>query len=177
MPNIVYIATSLDGYIADKSGGVDWLHSTPNPDNDDCGWAQFIAGIDGLVMGRITFEAVCGFDVEWPYSVPVFVLSNSMSSIPEGYRDKAEVVRGALPDVVKSLNEKGLNNLYIDGGKTIQSFLQADLIDEMIITQIPILLGGGFPLFGELAHPIAFEHVGTKVHLNALVQSHYRRKL
>lgn len=175
MPNIVYIATSLDGYIADKSGGIDWLHSTPNPDNDDCGWLAFISRIDGLVMGRNTFEVVCGFDVEWPYPVPVFVLSNSMSSIPESYADKAELIKGELFEVVSSLNKRGFSNLYIDGGKTIQGFLQADLIDELIITKIPILLGGGSPLFGELTNPMTFEHIETKVHLNALVQSCYRK--
>lgn len=176
MPNIVYIATSLDGYIADKNGGLDWLHSVPNPDNLDLGWADFLGEIDALVMGRNTFETVCGFDVDWPYPMPVFVLTNSMTSIPEAYRDKAEIVSGALSDVVESINAKGFSKLYIDGGKTIQGFLQDDLIDEMIITQIPILLGGGVPLFGELSNPLTFEHVSTQVHLDAMVQTHYRRK-
>lgn len=176
MPNIVYIATSLDGYIADKKGELDWLHSIPNPDNLDLGWADFLRQIDALVMGRKTFETVCGFDVDWPYPVPVFILSNSMTSIPEAYRDKAEIVSGPLPEVVESINAKGFNTLYIDGGKTIQGFLQADLIDEMIITQIPILLGGGVPLFGELPAPLTFEHISTQVHLEAMVQTHYRRK-
>ena len=176
MPNTVYIATSLDGYIADKDGGLDWLHSIPNPDNFDLGWADFIAKIDALVMGRNTFEAVCGFGVEWPYPMPVFVLSTSMTSIPGAYRDKAEIVNGPLPLVIESLHAKGFTNLYIDGGKTIQSFLRADLIDEMIITQIPILLGGGSALFSDLSKPIAFEHLGTKLLLNAMVQNHYRSK-
>ncbi|MEH6578630.1 MAG: dihydrofolate reductase family protein [Amphritea sp.] len=176
MSNIVYIATSLDGYIADKDGGLDWLHSIPNPDNLDLGWADFMGQIDALVMGRNTFETVCGFDVQWPYPKPVFVLSNSMTSIPEAYSDKAEIVSGPLLQVVDSLNAKGFTNLYIDGGNTIQSFLQADLIDEMIITQIPILLGGGVPLFSALSKPITFEFVSTKVQLDAMVQTHYRRK-
>lgn len=175
MPNIVYIATSLDGYIADKNGGLDWLHSIPNPDNLDLGWADFLGEIDALVMGRITFETVCGFDVDWPYPMPVFVLSNLITSVPQAYRDKAEVVSGPLPEVVESIKAKGFNTLYIDGGKTIRGFLQDDLIDEMIITQIPILLGGGVPLFGELSNPLTFEHVSTQVHLDAMVQNHYRR--
>ena len=77
MTNIVYIATSLDGYIADKDGGLDWLNSIPNPENVDLGFANFMERIDALVMGRATFETVCGFDVEWPYPKPVFVLSNT----------------------------------------------------------------------------------------------------
>ena len=109
--------------------------------------------------------------------MPVYVLSNSMACIPYAYRDKAEIVSGPLPQVVESLNEKGFINLYIDGGKIIQSFLQENLIDEMTITRIPLILGGGIPLFSELTEPIAFEHLKTKVQLNAMVQSHYRRKV
>ena len=176
MFNIVYIATSLDGYIADKYGG--WIGFTVFliQDNLDLGWTDFIGQIDALVMGRKTFETICGFDVEWPYSMPVFVLSNSMTLLPEAYRDKAEIVSGPLLEIVESLNERGFNKLYIDGGKTIQSFLQADLIDELTITQIPILLGGGVPLFSKLPKPLTFEHISTKVKLGAMVQTHYRRK-
>jgi dihydrofolate reductase len=76
MSNIVFIATSIDGYIADKDGGLDWLHATPNPDNHDLGYADLMSRIDALVMGRKTFDTVCGFDCDWPYSKPVFVLSN-----------------------------------------------------------------------------------------------------
>ncbi|GGK72116.1 dihydrofolate reductase family protein [Amphritea balenae] len=176
MPNIVYIATSLDGYITDKDGGLDWLGSVPNPNNDDLGWADFIAQIDALVMGRKTFDAVCSFDQEWPYPVPVFVLSNSLSSIPDGYADKAELVSGSLKDVVAELNLKGFNRLYIDGGQTIQSFLSEDLIDEIIITRIPILLGGGTPLFGTLPNLLDFDLVNNQILLGAMEQGHYCRK-
>ncbi|WP_421866648.1 dihydrofolate reductase family protein [Motiliproteus sp.] len=176
MSNIVYIATSLDGYIADKEGGLDWLHSIPNPDNLDLGFADFLASIDALVMGKNTFETVCGFDVEWPYPVPVFVLSNTITSIPEEYEDKAEIISGPLAQVVASLNQRGYRKLYVDGGKTIQSFLEAGLIDEMTITRFPILLGGGTPLFGDLDKPLEFEHLKTEVCLDALVQTHYRRR-
>ena len=71
--NRIFIATSLDGYIADSNGGIDWLHEIPNPEQLDMGFADFMAETDALVMGRKTFETVCGFDVEWPYSKPVFV--------------------------------------------------------------------------------------------------------
>ena len=83
MSNIVYIATSLDGYISDKDGGLEWLQMVPNPDNLDFGWADFMSRIDAIVMGRITFETVCGFDCDWPYSKPVFVLSNTLTSLPD----------------------------------------------------------------------------------------------
>jgi len=176
MSNVVFIATSLDGYISDKNDGLEWLHSVPNPDNLDFGWGDVINRIDAIVMGRKTFETVCGFDCPWPYSKPVFVLSNSLSSLPEEHDGKAELINGSLSDVLATIHEKGHRELYIDGGVTVQNFLREDLIDEMIITVLPILLGGGTPLFGELAEPIAFEHAKTEVLLNAMVQNHYRRR-
>lgn len=176
MANIVYIATSLDGYIADKNGGLDWLHAIPNPDNDDFGFGAFMNRIDAIIMGRNTFETVCSFGGEWPYIKPVFVLSNSLSSIPEKYREKAELVSGDLSTIEKNLHQQGYKDLYIDGGATIQSFLKEDRIDEMIITSIPTLLGGGTSLFQDLAEQLDFEFVSSEVLLNALVKSHYRRK-
>jgi dihydrofolate reductase len=176
MPNIVYIATSLDGYIADAEGGLDWLHDLPNPEQSDFGFANFMNGIDALVMGRVTFETVCGFDVDWPYNKPVFVLSRTLESVPDALTGLAEVVHGSLAKVSEKLHGRGLHRLYIDGGKTVQSFLAQDRIDELIVTRFPLLLGGGTPLFGPLTAPLAFEHLSTEVLAGALVQSHYRRK-
>lgn len=176
MANFVYIATSLDGYIADEKGGLDWLYATPNPDESDFGWSAFMANMDALLMGRKTFEAVCGFDMPWPYEKPVFVLSHTMTEVPHALKEKVELVSGPLKQVVGALKERGFEHLYIDGGETIQGFLAEDLIDELTITRIPILLGAGVPLFGNLDQPMFFEHVHTEVHLNALVQSRYRRK-
>lgn len=174
--NSVFIATSLDGYIADKNGSIDWLHSIPNPDNDDMGYMEFTNGIDALVMGRITFETVIGFDVPWPYNKPVFVLSNRLKEIPESHKDKAFLVKGTLTEVLKQIHRKGFGKLYIDGGTTISNFLKEDLIDEMVLTTIPILLGGGSRLFGELPNELKFELTGTKTFLNQISQSHYKRK-
>ena len=174
--NKVFIATSLDGFIADKDGGIDWLHSIPNPDNIDMGYSEFISNVDALVMGRSTFETVCGFDMDWPYDKPVFVLSNSMSTIPGEYKDKAKVVNGTLAEIVKNLNTKGFDSLYIDGGKTIQSFLKEDMIDEMIITIIPILLGKGIPLFSDLNVPLEFQCIESKIYLGKVVQNRFVRK-
>ena len=81
--NSVFIATSIDGYISDKNNGIEWLHSIPNPNNDDMGYIEFTNNIDALIMGRTTFEIVCGFDVDWPYDKPVFVLSRTLSEIPK----------------------------------------------------------------------------------------------
>lgn len=174
--NKVFIATSIDGYIADKEGGIDWLHSIPNPDNIDMGYNKFTSEIDALVMGRNTFETVCGFDMDWPYQIPVFVLSNTRSTMPEEYKNKAEFVNGSISEILNEINEKGFYRLYIDGGKTIQSFLEADCIDEMTITIIPYLLGGGIPLFGALSNRLDFQCVNSKIYLDKIVQNKFVRK-
>ena len=173
--NKVFIATSIDGYIADKNGNIEWLHAIPNPDQMDMGYGEFISQIDALVMGRTTFETVCGFDIDWPYQKPVFVLSNTLTSIPEEFKDKAELLKGTLKEILEKIHERGCYKLYIDGGKTIQSFLKEDMIDEMTITTIPILLGGGIPLFTELSNQLNFECVDSKIYLDKIVQNHFTR--
>lgn len=175
MSNIVYIATSLDGYIADKNNQLDWLHDVPNPDGSDFGFAEFMARIDALVMGRNTLEMVLSFDCDWPYTKPVFVLSNTMTSVPSGYEDKVFLVKGELSAVVAELNSEGFNELYIDGGVTIQNFLKQDLIDEMIITTIPVVLGGGIPLFGDLDRPLKFKHISAQRYADCIVKNRYVR--
>lgn len=174
--NKIFIATSIDGFIADKKGDIDWLNSIPEINHIDTGYHQFTAEIDALLMGRSTFEKVLSFGIEWPYKKPVFVLSNSLSQIPDALKDRVHLTKGELTDVLEQIHKKGFNQLYIDGGKVIQSFLNADLIDEMIITIIPILLGGGIPLFSELPKSLDFECKKTTLFLNKVVQNHYIRK-
>lgn len=175
MKNKVFIATSLDGYIADINGEIDWLHAIPNPDNNDMGYTEFMSEIDALVMGRTTFETICGFDIDWPYQKPVFVLSNSLTEIPAKYESKAMLIKGTLNEILAQIHTKGFYNLYIDGGSTIQNFLKEDLIDEMTITIIPTLLGGGVSLFGELEEKLNFACVSSKIYLNKVVQNEFVR--
>ena len=176
MKYIVYIATSIDGYIADKVGGIEWLNTVPNPDKNDLGWSDFIKNIDAIVMGKNTFEKVLSFNMDWHYPVPTYILSNSIKEIPKGFEDKIEIINGTPKEVTELLNNKGYNNVYVDGGTTIQQFLKEDLIEELIITKIPILLGGGIPLFTELDNQMIFELIETKVLINHLVQIKYSRK-
>ena len=131
--------------------------------------------IDAIIMGRNTFETVMSFDCEWPYTKPVFVLSHSLNTLPEKSVGKAELIQGSPQEVIEQLNKQGMTDIYIDGGKTAQGFLQDDLVDEMVITTIPILLGGGLPLFGHLASPIKFNLSKSKVYLDSLVQNHYTK--
>ena len=174
--NIVFIAKSLDGYIAGPNGELDWLHAIPNPENDDLGYNDLMTEIDAVVMGRTTFDTVLGFGGQWPYNKHVFVLSNSLKSLPLELNEKVTLTKGSPRDILNTIHRQGYNKLYIDGGRTVQDFLKEDLIDELRITTIPILLGGGFSLFGELTHPMEFEHIESKVYLNQIVQNHYNRK-
>ena len=174
MTNHVYIATSLDGFIATSDGELDWLEEIPNPDKNDYGYGEFIKNIDAIVMGRNTFEKVLTFG-QWVYEKPVFILSNSLTKLPEKILDKAEIVSGEIKEVIAQLNQEGYKNLYIDGGRVIQSFLQEDLVDEMIITRVPILLGKGIPLFDKLEQHLQFSHKKTEIYNNTLVKSHYTR--
>lgn len=176
MPNIVYIAKSIDGYIADKNGGLDWLQSVPNPDGLDFGYRDFMKEIDAIIMGRKTYETVLEFKMDWPYSKPVFVLSRTINLVPDELADKVEILNGSLNEIIENLNMRDFHNIYIDGGNTIQKFLKEGLIDELIISTIPVILGGGVPLFGELISNINLEHMKTEVFLDEIVQSHYRVK-
>ncbi len=176
MKNIVFIAKSLDGYIAGPNGELDWLQAIPNPDNEDMGFTNLMDEIDAIVMGRTTFDMVSSFEGEWPYAKHVFVLSNSLTTIPEKLKEKASLLKGTVKEVINNIHAQGFKTLYIDGGVTVQNFLKEDAIDELVITTIPILLGKGIPLFGELTTSLTFDHVETKVYLNQVVQSKYLRK-
>ncbi len=176
MANIVFVGVSLDGYIADRDDGLEWLHAIPNPEQLDFGWGAFMERIDAIIMGRVTFETVCSFDIDWPYRMPVFVLSKSLTSLPAEFDGKVTLVNGPLTDVLARVHADGHEDIYIDGGATVQSFLAEDLIDEMILTTIPILLGGGTRLFGELPTHQPFDLVHTETHLNQIVTTHYKRK-
>ncbi|GAA4095484.1 dihydrofolate reductase family protein [Mucilaginibacter panaciglaebae] len=173
MSNIVYIATSIDGYIAGKDGDIKWLIEFPNPEGSDYGFSDFIKGIDALIMGRHTFETVNDFDT-WMYPVPVFVLSNTLTALSGKWAAKAGLIKGDLKDVLSQLNARGINNIYVDGGKTIQSFLAQDMIDKLIITTIPIVLGGGIPLFGDSAQ-LKFKHESTDIYAGGLVKNTFIR--
>jgi len=175
MSNIVYIATSLDGYIARKDGNVDWLMEIPNPEKSDFGFSDFMQRVDAIIMGRNTFDLVLNFG-KWPYTKPVFILSKSIKEIPDKLRGKAELIQGNLENIIETLKSKGFENLYIDGGKTIQSFLNQGLIDELIITRIPIILGSGIPLFIEMDSDLKLEHIETEIINNSLVKSRYVKK-
>ena len=171
----VYIATSLDGFIARPNGDLDWLIGDSGTQSDgDFGYQAFMDTVDVVVMGRNTFEKVLTFGA-WPYSGRrVAVLSRSLSELPAGLPANVELILPAPNEVIAHLEAQGAKHLYIDGGLTIQAFLSAGLITDLIITRIPILIGEGIPLFGALSHDIKLEHIETRPFENGFVQSKYR---
>ena len=174
--NSVFIACSLDGYIADRDGGIDWLNAVPNPGQKDLGYIPFMQKIDALLMGRKTFEKVLSFGIPWPYEKPVFVWSKTLEDVPVELYGKVELVQGSPREVLNKINAKSFRQLYIDGGKTIQSFLEEDLVDEFILSKIPVILGGGYLLFGDLPNLLEFSLVKSEVFLDQIVQDTYIRK-
>ncbi len=171
----VYIATSLDGFIARPDGDIEWLH---NPDyvladGNDMGFGALMESIDYLVMGSGSYEKVRSFDIPWPYEKPVIVLSSRPQDIPAELASKVSQMAGDPAEIVQSLKAQGAQHIYLDGGKTVQDFLSAGLVSELIITQIPILLGEGIPLFGPLPADIHLSHQQTQSYANGMVQSHY----
>ncbi len=163
---------SLDGYIADEQNAVDWLHDIPNPDGSDFGFTEFMSSMDAVVMGANTFKTVHSFGV-WPYEKPVIVLSHSMTSVPEGYEGKIQIQKGDLKNVLKNLDDIGYENLYIDGGSVIQECLERALLSKLIVTHIPVILGGGVPLFTGGHARIWLHHEITEVLGVGLVKSTY----
>jgi len=179
MKNIVYIATSSDGFIATKEGGIEWLHETPEVDEADSRFYNFdklMNSVDALIMGRNTYEKVLSFGIEWPYSKKVFVLTTTLEAVDPSVKNKVEIVKGPIIEIVQKLNASGHKSLYIDGGKTIQSFLKEDLIDEMIITLVPKILSEGISLFENDDHQDRFRLESEVAFENGMIQKRFKKK-
>jgi dihydrofolate reductase len=172
----VFIAASLDGFIAREDGDIDWLGAGSGEASDpseDYGYAAFAATVDVMIMGRGTYEKVLTFD-GWPYGpMKVVVLGSQPLVIPDHLADRVEVMHATPDDVVSELTRRGYRHAYVDGGRTIQGFLASGLLDRLIVTRIPILLGSGRPLFGSLPQDVRLRHVRTRDYPSGLVQSEY----
>ena len=166
----VFVGTSLDGFMARSNGDLDFL---PPGGGEEHGYADFMATVDALVIGRNTYDKVLAFS-EWPYgNKPVIVLSTRPIDLPSAPGAQVERMTGSPPEIAAQLAARGARHLYVDGGITIQRFLQAGLIQRLIITRVPVLIGTGIPLFGALARDIRLHHVMTRHYESGLVQSEY----
>lgn len=176
-PLLVFIACSLDGFIARTDDDIDWLTQVPTTPGEDHGYAAFMARVDTVVMGRGTFDKVKGFE-SWPFDGRrVIVLSRTLSELPGPLRHRAELHAGSIPDLLPKL--AAARGVYVDGGQVIRSFLQLDLIEEMTVTRLPVLLGSGLPLFGEMRLQADqwWDVTAARVYpVSGFVQSTYRRR-
>ena len=169
----VFIAASLDGFIARTDGAIDWLDVADHSGGEDHGYQAFADTVDVLVMGRNSFDKVLTFG-EWPYGdQKVAVLTHRPLEIPKGAEETLEALAGSPEEVVERLAERGAQHLYIDGGGTLQQFLRAGLIQQLIITTIPVLLGSGIPLFGPLDGDVKLSLLDCKSYPDGLVQKRY----
>jgi len=166
----VFIGISLDGFIARPNGDFDFL---PEGGGEPHGYNEFMASVDALVIGRNTFEKVLTFDA-WPYGDKrVVVLSSHPVDLSAAVGGVVEQMAGPEAEIVARLAASGANHLYIDGGITIQRFLRAGLIQRLIITRVPVLIGEGIPLFGTLPGDKRLRHIATRQYPSGLVQSEY----
>ncbi len=173
MRTTVYIGTSLDGFIATKDGNIDWLTQFESQEISDS-YQEFISTIDAIVIGRGTFESVLAFP-SWPYTTKAFLVSTTIKEVPEPLKEKVTLLSMEPKTIVNYLSGQGYSHVYVDGGKVIQGFLNADCIDELTITRVPLVLGSGIPLFGLMDHLLRFTHLRTTVYSNGLVKSRYER--
>jgi dihydrofolate reductase len=174
----VYVATSLDGFVARTDGSLDWLDEANSavPENEDCGFRAFMELVDVLVMGRKTYEKVLSFG-QWPYGeTPVVVLSRNRISFPPGLPDIVTHSAETPEELLKRFSGGGVRHIYIDGANTIQRFLAKDLVDEITVTIIPVILGNGLPLFAPTADDIRLAHMHTTVYDFGYIQTTYAVK-
>ena len=166
----VFVGTSVDGFIARPNGDLDFL---PEGGGEPHGYTEFMASVDALVIGRKTFEKVLTFET-WPYGDKrVVVLSSRPVDLSAVRGGVVEQMAGPPADIVSQLAAGGAHHLYVDGGITIQEFLRAGLVQRLIITRVPVLIGEGVPLFGALPRDIRLHHVATRHYPSGLVQSEY----
>lgn len=174
----VFIAASVDGFIALPDGDLDWLTNQPPEARHVPGWTgieappsyeEFTAGVSHLVMGRGTYEKVLTFDF-WPYErFRVLVLS---TTLPDAADARVTIAR-SVPEVRTLLDLDAATTVYIDGGRVLTEFLRNDLIEELTITRAPTLLGRGLPLFHDLPHEIRLIHLGTATSENGMTSTRY----
>jgi dihydrofolate reductase len=174
MQATAFIATTLDGYIARPDHSIDWLEDANSDATEDYGYEAFVKSVSCVVMGRKTFQKIMTFP-EWPYQHHrVIVLSSTLDSIPEPLADQVQLYNGSVSDLVTLLEAEGDSHIYVDGSRVVQSFIKAGLLTDITLTQLPLLIGEGIPLFGgPLPKDIKLTHLATRAYQNGFVQTQY----
>lgn len=177
MPPVkLFIATTLDGFIARPDGSLDWLTEFPNPDQLDYGYGDFISTIDTVVMGRKTYEEVLGFGVEWPYAdCAAYVLTSRMDYLPQ--TENTWPLNRLDRKVIEGLRKQSKKGIWvIGGGEVISAFLEEGQIDEMLLSIIPVILGKGIRLFPNEPRETALTLHKVESFSTGVVNLAYRRR-
>jgi dihydrofolate reductase len=166
----VFVGTSVDGFIARPNGSLDFL---PPGGGEPHGYNEFIATVDAIVIGRKTFETVQAME-GWPYGDKRVVVLSRRHLDLSAADGAVEQMGGPPAEIVAQLAASGAHHLYVDGGITIQGFLRAGLIQRLVITRVPVLIGEGIPLFATLSRDVQLRHIATRHYSSGLVQSEYQ---
>jgi dihydrofolate reductase len=168
---ILNIAASVDGFIATADGGVGWLDPF-NHGGEDYGFGEFLKTVDVNIQGANTYKQVLGFDIDWPYESVSFVVTNEELDKPEGA--DIEFHSGDLKKLISNVNSVAKKDIWLIGGAQLtQSLLRESLIDEMIISVMPVLLGSGISLFGATEIPVELTLLKSQDYGSGVVQVHY----
>jgi dihydrofolate reductase len=166
----VFIACSLDGFIAGPDGDLSWLPA-PDPSGEDYGYRSFLEETAAILMGRATYDTAAGFET-WPYGeMPVFVATSR--PLDRAASPTVSAVRGTPSELVEAVRAHTDGALYLDGGALIRSFLAARLIDELTITVVGVILGEGIPLFGGVPERHRLRLIAATPYPSGLVQLRY----
>ena len=172
----LYIATSIDGYIARKDGALDWLDNMPNPAGSDFGYTDFYEGVDTVIMGRKTYEEVLGFGVDWPYPDCKSLIATSQKDY-EVNTPNTHVINDISQQSIDQIKNESHKNVWlIGGGDLVKHFLELEVLDEMFICVVPTLIGEGIPLFVERSGDRPFELSSSEAFPGGAVMMTYRRK-
>ena len=171
----VFMAISLDGFIARPDGDVSWLDEyEPMGEGEDGGYGDIFQAVDVMVMGRGSFEKVLEFN-DWPYgSKPIIVLSRSLTEFPKELQGSVRIDNSAPEELLEKLAQKGHKHIYLDGGQVVRSFLRQGLVDDLTLTVIPVLLGDGIPLFGKLEKELQLDLLESRSWKNGFAQLKYQ---
>lgn len=169
---ILYIAMSLDGYIATNEGDISFLSSVEKA-GEDYGYKEFMTTVDTVIMGRKTYDKILSFGIPFPHENEYCYII-TRQKIPN--QKNIEFYSGSLPALVHTLKNKEGKNIFLDGGAAVvHEFLKDNLIDEIILSVIPVLLGSGIVLFQSNRPPLPLKLVHCKSFDTGLVQLHYQK--
>jgi dihydrofolate reductase len=172
----LYIAISLDGFIARKNGALDWLECIPNPNQLDYGYQAFYDSVDTVLMGRLTYEEILGFDVDWPYGnckTGVFSRNTNLKiTTPQ-----TQLINGDIKNYITELKQQAGKDIWlVGGGSLLTAFLNEGVVDEMIISIAPVIIGDGLPLFPNMPKETSLELVDSTSYDTGFVTLTYRVK-